>query len=177
MSIYNFVDKNILLPVGDWAYGSVVHKRLRYFREYDRLTREEIVERQNAKLQKLVNHCYLNIPYYTRVFNQLGLRPEDIVSGSDLARLPILTKQIIRENYDDLICRKVDSSRLIKCSTGGSTGTPLHFCKDAQEWSGQKAATLRAWEWYGLYLGDKIFSMGGNSIVKKKKKFSYYVLA
>lgn len=173
MGIYNFIDRNILLPIGDMLYGSSVRSRLVEFRRYDRLTSVEISDLQNKKLRKLVHHCYDNVPYYTKMFDRLGLKPEDIQTRADLTKLPILTKQMIRDNYNDLIPKDMPSTRLIRSSTGGSTGTPLQFCKDANEWSGQKAATLRAWEWYGLHLGDKIFSLGGNSIVKKKKKFSY----
>ena len=173
MGIYNFIDRNILLPIGDLIYGSSVRSRLVEFRRYDQLTSAEIVDLQNKKLRKLVRHCYENVPYYTRLFDRLGLKPEDIQTRADLVKLPVLTKQVIRDSYDDMIPKDMPSARLIRSSTGGSTGTPLQFCKDANEWSGQKAATLRAWEWYGLHLGDKIFSLGGNSIVKKKKKFSY----
>ena len=173
MGFYSFIDRNILLPIGDLLYGSSIRSRLVEFRRNDRLTSEEILDLQNRKLYKLVKHCYENVPYYTKLFNHLGLKPEDIQTREDLKKLPILTKQIIRDNYNDLMSKTIPSSRLIKSSTGGSTGTPLQFCKDAEEWSGQKAATLRAWEWYGLHLGDKIFSLGGNSIIKKKKKFSY----
>lgn len=173
MGIYNFIDRNILLPIGDLIYGSSVRSRLVEFRRYDQLTSAEILDLQNKKLRELVRHCYENVPYYTRLFDRLGLKPEDIQTRADLVKLPILTKQVIRDNYDDMIPKDMPSARLIRSSTGGSTGTPLQFCKDANEWSGQKAATLRAWEWYGLHLGDKIFSLGGNSIVKKKKKFSY----
>ena len=172
MSIYNHIDQHILLPLGDLAYGSSVYSRLREFRHYDHISRDELVSIQNEKLKKLVRHCYDKVPYYTKVFKRLGIKPEEINCAKDLARLPVLTKQIIRDNYDDLFPIDVDTKRVIRCSTGGSTGTPLSFCKDAKEWSGQKAATLRAWEWYGLNLGDRIFSLGGNSIVKKKKHLS-----
>jgi Coenzyme F390 synthetase len=125
-------------------YGSSVRSRLVEFRRYDRLTSKEISDLQNSKLRKLVRHCYENVPFYTKLFDRLGLKPEDIQNPNDLKKLPILTKQIIRDNYNDLMSTSIPSSRLIKSSTGGSTGTPLQFCKDAKEWSGQKAATLRA---------------------------------
>ena len=45
---------------------------------------------------------------------------------------------------------------------------------DFQAWSIQKASSYRAWEWYGFHFGEKIFSLGGSSLVKKgmKKKLS-----
>ena len=171
-TIYNIIDEQVLLPIGDLVFNSCIHSRLKEFRNYDKWSWDRIHQLQEEKLRKLIRHCYDNVPYYRKVFDSLGLLPDDIQTTQDLTKLPILTKQIIRDNYEDLFPKNLDRERAIKCSTGGSTGTPLHFCKDAQEWSGQKAATLRAWEWYGLHLGDKIFSLGGNSIVKKKKVLS-----
>lgn len=173
MGFYNLLDRSILLPLGDLIYGSSVHTRLKEFRHFDTLCREEIVAIQDAKLRRLVHHCYDSVPYYTHLFDRLGIKPKDIQGINDLEKLPILTKQTIRDHYNEFFSKGIDPSRLIKSSTGGSTGTPLQFCKDAKEWSCGRAATLRAWEWYGLHLGDKIFSLGGNSIIKKKKKFSY----
>lgn len=172
MSFYNFVDKNIFLPLGDIIYGSCVSKRLREFQQSDRITEDELLSLQNAKLQRLIEHCYATVPYYKRVFDERGILPQDIKSKEDLKILPILTKQMIRDNYDDLFSTVIKPNRRRPSSTGGSTGTPLKFCIDANEWSTWKASTLRAWSWYGVNLGDKIFSLGGNSINQKNNFFS-----
>lgn len=173
MSLYNLFDRYILLPVGDFVYGSRVGKELKKLEKNDFLPAEELEKIQNEKLHRLVKHCFETVPYYTKLFNSLGLKPEDIRCREDLKKLPVLTKQIIRDNYDDLYSTAIDPKRRRVSSTGGSTGTPLKFCIDAAEWSAWKASTLRAWEWYGLKLGDKIFSLGGNSINQKKTLFTF----
>lgn len=173
MSLYNIFDRFVFLPIGDFVYGSSVVKKLKELRKYDYLEGKDIQDIQNKKLQSLVRHCYETVPYYTKLFDSLGITPEQIKSREDLAILPILTKQTIRDNYDDLFSKAINPKRWRKSSTGGSTGIPLKFCTDSLEWSSWKASTLRAWEWYGLKLGDKIFSLGGSSINKKKDFFSF----
>ncbi len=146
--------------------------KLKEMRRNDRLTEAELRDLQDRKLQRLVKHCYETVPYYTRLFDSCGIKPEQIRSRDDLQLLPVLTKQIIRDNYDDMFSTAVSPHRLRRSSTGGSTGTPLKFCTDSEEWSSWKASTLCAWEWYGLHLGDKIFSLGGSSINKRKQLLS-----
>jgi phenylacetate-CoA ligase len=100
----------------------------------------------------------------------LGLTPEDIQSPEDLVKLPILTKQLIRDNYEDLISKTSDRSNLLEESSGGSTGTPLKFAIDKSIWGLSWAATFRSWRWYGFSLGERIFTFGGNSLVKTRKE-------
>lgn len=173
MSLYNVLDKHLILPLGDLIYGSCVSKKWKELKRNDFLSEEALRKIQSTKLQKLVKHCYQTVPYYTKLFNSLGLKPEDIKTPDDLQKLPVLTKQIIRDNYQDLFSSAVPPERRKASSTGGSTGTPLKFCTDSSEWSSWKASTLRAWEWYGLQLGDRIFSLGGNSINQKKGILSF----
>ena len=172
MGFYNIIDKHLLLPMGDFAYGSDISRQWEVLNRSEFLPYQQILEIQNEKLRKLIRHAYDSVPYYHKLFDKLGLRPEDIQTKDDLSKLPILTKQIIRDNYDDMFSTAVDPKRFRKSSSGGSTGTPLRFCTDNHEWSMQRASTLRAWESYGLKLGDKVFSLGGDSIARKKNAFS-----
>lgn len=168
MTLYNIIDRFVFLPLGDIFYGSCVSRKLRQLRKNDFISEEELSAIQNRKLQKLVKHCYDTVPYYHRLFDSLGIYPEQIRTKEDLVEIPVLTKQIIRDNYNDMFSTVIPEKRRRRESTGGSTGTPLKFATDSAEWSSWKASTLRAWEWYGLHLGDKIFSLGGNSINQKK---------
>ena len=172
MGLYNVLDRYLLLPVADLVYGSEIARQWKYLRRSEFLPYAEILELQNAKLRKLIRHCYDSVPYYHKLFNTLGLTPEDIHSKEDLSKLPVLTKQIIRDNYNDMFSTAIDPKRFRKSSSGGSTGTPLQFCTDNREWSMQRASTLRAWDSYGLKLGDKMFSLGGDSIARKKNAIS-----
>ena len=99
---------------------------------------------------------------------KLNLKPEDIKCRADLAKLPILTKQIIRDNYDDMISLDVSQRKAHKETSGGSTGIPLNFMTDKATWGIRWSSSFRAWEWYGFSLGEKIFTLGGNSLVKTK---------
>ena len=168
MSAYSWIDRYILLPIAD----KLMHRSLAHsWREYERnehLSREELVALQNHKLQRLIQHCYENVPYYRNVMDERGLMPKDIQSQSDLAKLPILTKQLVREHYEELKSKDINSRRYTKESTGGSTGTPMQFMVDTDEWSADWASSFRAWSWYGFHLGERMFTLGGNSLVKKK---------
>ncbi len=167
------MDRYLFLPLGDLVYGSNVVEKLKEMRRSDMLSEAELRDLQNRKLQRLVKHCYETVPYYTRLFDSCGIKPEQIRSREDLQQLPVLTKQIIRDNYDDMFSTAVSPKRRRGSSTGGSTGMPLKFCTDRAEWSSWKASSLRAWEWYGLNLGDKIYSLGGNSINQKDRLLSF----
>lgn len=172
MSLYNYIDKYLLLPMADIFYGSSLSAQLKVLKSSEFNDENEILASQNKKLQSLVKHCYETVPYYQRVFKSLGLTPSDIQTREDLQKLPILTKQIIRDNYDDFFSTAVPPKYRRHASTGGSTGTPLIFCTDKREWSLQRASTIRAWENYGLNLGDKILSLAGSSLTKKGRRLS-----
>lgn len=169
MSLYSKIDRAILLPLADKLMHRGLAKEWALMERMDSASEAELVNLQNQRLQELVAHCYRNVPYYTKLFDRLGLTPADIQTRDDLQKLPILTKQMVRDNYDDLISRDAAKRYYQKGSTGGSTGMPLKFMKDIPTWNMAWASSFRAWKWCGFEVGEKMFTLGGNSLVKKRK--------
>jgi phenylacetate-CoA ligase len=62
---------------------------------------EELKEEQEKGLRAMINSAYKNVPYYHKLFDDLKLSVEDIKKVDDLEKLPVLTKEIIKQNWDD----------------------------------------------------------------------------
>ena len=167
MGLYNAIDKYLLIPSADLFFGSTLSTQLRVLKANEFISQEELQDIQNDKLHRLIQHCFETVPYYHKLFLEYGIKPEEIRNKEDLQRIPILTKQIIRDNYNDLFSSAANPRQRKYASTGGSTGTPLKYCTDKREWSMQRASSFRAWESYGIHLGDKFFSLAGSSLTKK----------
>jgi phenylacetate-CoA ligase len=99
-------------------------------RQYNNMSHSAIKQLQFTNLKRLLIHCYKTVPYYNKVFKEVGFNPDSIKDINDLKRLPILTKDIIRENFNTLISTKVSSKEIFLNSSGGSTGHPLNFYQD-----------------------------------------------
>jgi len=88
-------------------------------------SREQLEEYQLVQLKKLLHHAYKNVPYYTKSFNSLGIKPNDIEDFKDLQKLPYLTKKILKENINDFKAKNYPKHKFELITTGGSTGEPL----------------------------------------------------
>lgn len=55
--------------------------------------REALEELQNRKLRAAVHHAYEHVPFYRKLFDDAGGKPDDIRTDKDLAALPVTTKK------------------------------------------------------------------------------------
>jgi phenylacetate-CoA ligase len=140
----------------------------------------ELESFQKKRLRSLLTHSYENVPYYHRMFNSLGLKPQDIKSVSDLKKLPFLTKEIIRKNFDDLTAQNYSKKNLIRSTSGGSTSEPIQFFVDREWGIWNMAAAYREWSWAGYHVGDKMAYLWGaphdiSQQIKFKRKFFNFI--
>ena len=88
--------------------------------------------------------------------------PADVKSLTDLAKVPLLTKTLIRANTDRLKAR--GAGKLIRYNTGGSSGEPLVFYMGPDRVSHDVAAKWRATRWWGVDIGDPEIVVWGSPI-------------
>lgn len=84
-------------------------------------------EYQMQQLNKLLIHAYQSVPYYTKVFDERGLKPSNIQNLNDLKLLPYLTKQTVIDNFEDLVATNIPKNQRYYATTGGTTGNQLKF--------------------------------------------------
>lgn len=125
---------------------------------------------QTERMKRLVADAYQYSPYYRQLFDSLSLKPEDIRTMEDLEKIPPLTKEIIREHYDDIILRGKPGLHFRHTSTGGSTGNPTRYVKDNDSWGFDNAFNLLMWEQAGYRVGERFLALGSSSLFPTTKK-------
>lgn len=152
----NGTPRRVALRLHDQLTGRRILTRLEELNRTQWLSRDELLGLQRDKLLSLVEYADRYVPYYQRVFKEVGFRPDDLrLDMVNLNKIPILTKAIIRNNWNDLLTSEPERRRsLNKLSTSGSTGEPLVFMQDPNFRDAVTADIQRHLGWAGWKLGD-----------------------
>lgn len=93
-------------------------------------TKQEVIQFKETRLKNLLIHAYLNVPYYTKLFNDYELFNDGEIDISKFLSLPLLTKENIRTNFNDLLSKDYKNRGYYLNSSGGSTGHPTKIIQD-----------------------------------------------
>jgi phenylacetate-CoA ligase len=160
--LYEPLFRRVLYP----AYESGLRRRktLAYLREYERdqwRSADELDALQWRKLQRLIAHCWEQVPFYRRWWGDAGVTSAaDIRNREDYARLPMLTKPVIREHAEAMIAPAPRGALFFK-TTGGSTGEPLRFGYTRESYERRVAVMFRGYGWSGAHLGQRTAYLWG----------------
>ena len=92
-------------------------------------------------------HAYANIDHYTRAFDAAGVHPDDVTSLDDLARLPFLVKDDLREAYPFGMFAVPREDLVRVHASSGTTGKPTvvgYTAADIDTWATVMARSLFA---------------------------------
>ena len=123
----------------------------RFLRGNENWSAERIAAWQLAQAQRVIQFAYENTPGYRELYQQAGVTPGDVRSLADVTRLPMTTKELLRDNLEDFSVRG-RGRRYI--TTGGSTGIPFGFYVTGSLLMREKAFMHHTWSRAGWRLGQ-----------------------
>jgi phenylacetate-CoA ligase len=160
--LWTRVVSGALFPLHERLKGHSTTARMRELEASQWWTRDRIEANQLKCARAFLEDVGRNVPYFRRIFGERGFQPVQLRALADLARLPFLTKALIRANLDAL---KSDAAvHLKRYNTGGSTGEPLVFYMGPDRISHDVAAKWRATRWWNVDIGDPEIVVWGSPI-------------
>ena len=185
MGFHNIAARSVFMPLNDAFQGLSISKNLYLLEESQFWSRTEHENYQNERLKDIIHHAYNEVPWYRENFKIRKLTPRDITTIHDLPKLPVVTKEIIRqEGWDKFTPRSGNSSKQFSFFSSGSTGEPFLFYLTRESYSMKYASAIRGWQWMGYQLGDPYAKLSQNTRKGWQKKLqdiinrsSYYYIA
>jgi len=114
-------------------------------KKMETLPRKEIRELQLKRLKETVKKLYENVPFYRNKFKELKIKPTDIKTLEDIRKLPLTTKDDLRNNSPfGMMATSLDNCIELHASSG-TTGIPITVCytpNDIDVWSEVMARCL-----------------------------------
>jgi phenylacetate-CoA ligase len=153
--------RNILLPIY-WKYikHSNVLSCYKALRNHQWNNLEENKKIQRKKLYKLIKYADQNIPYYKKMIKEHNIQFSEDTIFKDIKKFPILTKDIIRNNFDELY--KFRDNTYYRNTSGGSTGEPVIFYQDRNYLEWEIATKILFNEWAGRKIGEPMVKLWGS---------------
>ncbi len=167
------IAKNIGYPLYDLVTKCNILQTSEFLEKTQWWSKEKLENLQLIKLKKLLKHCYENVPYYHKLFKKINFNLERIKSPKDIKKIPILTKDIVKNQGSHMISQIHINKSLNFSTTGGTTGSPLIVFRDSYSESWLRASFYRFYKWMGLNLGDPRVTIWGQRIIGKNYKIQF----
>jgi phenylacetate-CoA ligase len=162
------------LSVRRKRYGGTYNAILKAALERGDWPRQRILEYQRERLRALVAHCNENVPHYRTNFRERGIEPAEIERAEDLEKLPLLSKETVRENCDALLASDRHRRAQLRAHTSGTTGAGLEFLTDLAAHREQWAVWWRYRMSHGIQPGTWCAYFGGRTIVPPGQRRAPY---
>jgi phenylacetate-CoA ligase len=140
-----------------------IHEDVAGFHRYFALPQAERAAIHEEKLTRLLKHASVHVPYYRDVLRDVSVAKSDgSIDLSHFADVPILTKHLVRDNFERLTSDDLSQRRWYFNSTGGTTGFPMRCIQDSDFGSMAIAGEYFYRELLGVRLGDLVVQLWGS---------------
>ncbi|WP_174734327.1 phenylacetate--CoA ligase family protein [Mesobacillus harenae] len=102
-------------------YGKVYCEYLKFLSEFDKLNLKEQLDFQHKELVNFIKFAVDNSKFYRDLYKDIDIN--SIHNINDLKKLPIVDKEMLRENIKDVVT--LSQKEAVEGHTGGTTGKSL----------------------------------------------------
>ncbi|MCA1786150.1 MAG: hypothetical protein LC657_09240, partial [Desulfobacteraceae bacterium] len=161
--MYNKLVKHLIFPLHEKILGRDTYKFLDSLTKEQYMPVDQLTQLRFEKLKALLIHAQQNIPFYQKRFAAAGFNPETMTAIDDIQVLPLLSKEEIRQNLEEMKWNDSPGG-LHRYNTGGSSGKPLVFYFDRRRQAYDAAARALTHQWWGCDIGDKELYLWGSPL-------------
>lgn len=154
--------------------GYRVGSYLRFLESIEYSSPEKLQDLQDQAISRLILHAYENVPYYSEILPAVSVIKDGKVDLSNFANIPILTKDIIRQQGQRMYSKDCKSRRAHPNSSGGSTGEPVVLLQDRDYEAWGFAGRFLFNRWAGKDIGETEIKLWGSErdILEGSEKLS-----
>lgn len=171
MGLFNNKVLEFVVKTGDFLLGGKYLKTLHQWNRYDKMSENELQEIQEKNLKNILNYAEHRVPYYIDYFKSLEKDSE--ISLKDF---PVLTKDVLREQKENLVSNKYDISKLQKNFSSGSSGVQSYSYTEKDFKYYLQGINSHWYMWTDYKIGDPVmqFGISPNRIFPKNLKDLFY---
>ncbi len=147
-------------------------------KKFESMPVEDLQKFQLEKLRETVAWVQKKVPFYRKKFKEAGVKPEDIKSLEDVAKLPFTVKTDLRDEYPFGLCAVPMKDVVRVHASSGTTGKPItgpYTAGDIDQWADCMARNFAAAGvtsedivqnayGYGLFTGGLGFHLGATTL-------------
>ncbi len=170
-NIYENIPYTFKAPFSRFIRNRLIKNQL-FISTYDMLNDsdnwsiEKKEEKQLELLKETLVHAYEHTIYYKELFDSIGFSPYDFSSFNQLENIPVLTKDILQDRFEDMISDDPDYGYLVK--TGGTSGEPTKIIMANEAFFIEWAYVYNFWKKYGYdYSKSKLATFRGIKLGNK----------
>ena len=127
------------------------------------LSREDLRRLQGLRLRTAVERAWNGSAFHRRLFEEAGVRPDDIQGYDDLSKIPFTTRdawmdcQAEKAPYGDMLTHSADDAIRYHTTSGTSGRTPLRVLDLRSDWKWIAECWCYGFYGFGIRPEDRIF--------------------
>lgn len=140
--------------------GPMIKSDVKAVEELYGLNQDELRSYCERKFIEIFRIAFDKSPFYYNLYSKAGITKNDIQKLSDIEKLPIITKDMVRHHSADILT--VPKRKVFPANTSGTSGSPLTVFHDIKMIRRNQAYTVCSRRRSGFEFGQPLVSLRGH---------------